>query len=232
MSVSAMRPARFRLALSYGAALALGKPLSRLFLVLMLAFGGRAEAGEPLRLVAIGDSLTAGYGLAQGDGFVPQLDAWLAKQGLPEVEVVNMGVSGDTTAGGAARLDWALADGADAVMVALGGNDLLRGIQPETTRANLESMLSRLGERGLPVLLVGMQAPLNYGPEYKEAFDAVYPDLAAAYDALLYPFFLEGLFGKKGLFQDDGIHPNKAGVAQMVDGIGPQVLSLVGQVGG
>ncbi|MEO0822540.1 MAG: arylesterase [Pseudomonadota bacterium] len=198
--------------------------------VCLFALAPRAE--EPLRLVAIGDSLTAGYGLEQGTGFVPQLDAWLDGEGLAEVVVVNMGVSGDTTAGGKARLDWALADGADAVMIALGGNDLLRGIPPETSKANLADMLERLSARDLPVLLVGMEAPLNYGPDYKEAFDGMYPALAERYDTLLHPSFFEGLAsGETGanqdLFQNDGIHPNAEGVGLMVEAIGARVIELV-----
>ena len=186
-----------------------------------------ALAEQPLRLVAIGDSLTAGYGLAAEDGFVPQLDAWLANNGWQAVEVVNMGVSGDTTAGGLARLDWALAEGGDAVLLALGANDMLRGIDPAVSRANLDAMLGRLGKRGTPVLLAGMLAPANYGPDYREAFDGMYADLADSHDALLYPFFLEGLIGEQGLFQDDGLHPNAEGVARMVEGIGPDVISLL-----
>lgn len=162
---------------------------------------------------------------------MPQLDAWLAENGHPQAEVVNMGVSGDTTAGGRARLDWALGDGVDAVIIALGGNDMLRGIAPESSRANLEAMLEALGQRGLPVLLAGMQAPLNYGPDYKADFDAMYPELAARHGALLHPFFLEGLVGERELFQEDGLHPNAEGVARMVEGIGPRVIELIGRTG-
>ena len=182
---------------------------------------------EVLRLVAIGDSLTAGYGLPEDEGFVPQLDAWLAEQGHEKVEVVNMGVSGDTTAGGRARLDWALADGADAVLLALGANDMLRGLDPAAARENLDAMLARLGEEDLPVLLAGMIAPANYGPGYKEDFDGMYSALADEHDALLYPFFMKGVIGEPGLMQSDGLHPNAAGVRRMVEGIGPQVLDLL-----
>lgn len=184
---------------------------------------------DPFRLIALGDSLTAGYGLAEEDGFVPRLDAWLAEQGLGEVEVVNMGVSGDTTAGGRARLDWALADGADAVILELGANDMLRGIDPGVARENLDAMLARLAEDELPVLLAGMIAPANYGPDYKEAFDAIYPELAEEHGALLYPFFMEGVIGQPGLMQPDGLHPNAEGVARMVEEIGPHVLDLIAQ---
>lgn len=127
-----------------------------------------AMAAEPVRLVAIGDSLTHGYGLPEAEGFVPQLDAWLEAQGR-NVDVINMGVSGDTTSGGRARLAWALADGADAVIVELGGNDLLRGIDPAFSRDNLDAMLTELGAQGIPVLLAGLEVPLNYGPDFKEA---------------------------------------------------------------
>lgn len=196
--------------------------------VALAAFAPPALA-DPLRLIAVGDSLTAGYGLAGEEGFVPQLDAWLAERGHEEVEVVNMGVSGDTTAGGRARLDWALADGADAVILELGANDMLRGLDPALARENLDAMLAELEERDLPVLLAGMVALDNYGPEYKEAFDGMYPELAERYDAILYPFFMEGVFDRPELVQADGLHPNAEGVARMVEGIGPKVLELIGQ---
>lgn len=198
-------------------------------LALLVAWPG-AAAAEPTRLIAIGDSLTAGYGLAEGEGFVPQLDAWLAEQGREDVEVVNMGVSGDTTAGGLARLDWALDGGGDAALLALGANDMLRGIDPKVSRGNLDATLEALAEREMPVLLAGMKAPANYGPEYQQAFDAMYPDLAEEHDALLYPFFLDGVVGEPDLFQQDGLHPNAEGVRRMVEGIGPQVLELLERV--
>lgn len=219
-----------RLPGSYGPLPRLRKLLAPFAVAVTLA-AATSPAGASPRIVAIGDSLTAGYGLPQGTGFVPQLDAWLAAQGYPEAEVVDMGVSGDTTAGGKARLDWALADGADAVMIALGGNDLLRGILPEASRANLDAMMTELSARGLPVLIAGMQAPLNYGPEYKAEFDAMYPELAAKHGAILHPFFLDGLVGEPGLFQDDGLHPNQAGVGKMVEAIGPRVIELIERTG-
>ncbi|HUF56082.1 MAG TPA: arylesterase [Thermohalobaculum sp.] len=196
----------------------------------MLAAFAPPALADPLRLVAIGDSLTAGYGLAGEDGFVPQLDRGLAGRGHDDVEVVNMGVSGDTTAGGRARLDWALADGADAVLLALGANDMLRGIDPGVARGNLDAMLARLAEDDLPVLIAGMIAPANYGPDYKEAFDGMYPELARDHGALLYPFFMEGVIGEPGLMQPDGLHPNAAGVLRMVEEIGPKVLELIARV--
>ena len=186
-----------------------------------------AAAQEPVTVVALGDSLTHGYGLPPNEGFVPQLDRWLDAHGAPEVEVVNAGVSGDTTAGGLARFDWSVSDGADAMIVALGGNDLLRGIDPAASRANLAAIMEKADAAGLPVLLSGMQAPLNYGPDYKEAFDSMYPDLAEAHGALLDPFFLSGVEEDRSLWQEDGLHPNAEGVAVIVERIGPKVLELV-----
>lgn len=183
-------------------------------------------AAETLRLVAIGDSLTHGYGLAQDQGFVPQLQRWLDERGV-DVEVVNMGVSGDTTAGGKARLDWALAGDADAVIIQLGGNDLLRGIDPAVSRANLDAMLSALGERGIPVLLAGLKAPLNFGVQWQTAFEGMYEDLAEEHDAVLHASFLDGVFGNPELMQPDYIHPNERGVARIVEAIGPRVLELL-----
>ena len=191
---------------------------------------------DPLTLVALGDSLTAGYGLPQEDGFVPQLQAWLTAQ-RQDVVVVNAGVSGDTTAGGLARLDWSLTPEVDAMIVTLGGNDLLRGIDPAASRANLDAILQGAQARKLPVLLVAMSAPGNYGPEYKRDFDAIYPDLAAQYGALLAPGFFAPLL-KEGAdpaslaqyLQPDGLHPNRDGVARIVEGLGPQVLNLLAAV--
>lgn len=194
--------------------------------LLLLAAPAHADT---LKLVAIGDSLTHGYGLPQGQGFVPQLEGWLRDQQI-DVTVINMGVSGDTTEGGRARLGWALADGADAVIVELGGNDLLRGIDPARSRANLDAMLTELAGRNLPVLLAGLEAPLNYGPDFKEAFDGMYRDLAEQHGAILYPNFVDGI--ERGMMQDDGIHPNEAGVAEIVSRIGPKVLELLDRAGG
>lgn len=195
---------------------------------------GIAQA-EKLVIAALGDSLTQGYGLAEEDGFVPQLEAWLHSNGVPDVEVINAGVSGDTTAGGLARIDWTLGDEVDALIVTLGGNDLLRGLDPATSRSNLDGILQSAGSKDLPVLLSGMRAPTNYGPDFKLAFDAIYPELAATHGAILYPFFLEGLGAgenvgtAQALMQSDGIHPNAEGVARIVADIGPYVLQLVEQ---
>ena len=183
--------------------------------------------------MALGDSLTQGYGLAQGEGLVPQLQAWLQDQGH-DVDVINAGVSGDTTAGGLARLDWTLAEPVDAMMVILGGNDLLRGIDPASSRANLDGILARLGTEGIPALLVGMPAPGNYGPEYRDAFEAMYPELAEAHGAMLYPDLLQPMSDKaeaglsfSDMMQDDHIHPNADGVAVIVDSLGPVVSDFL-----
>lgn len=187
---------------------------------------------EPLTLVALGDSLTQGYGLPQADGFVPQLERWLAAQGR-DVTVVNAGVSGDTTAGGASRVDWTLTEDVDAMIVNLGGNDLLRGIDPAEVRGNLDAILTAAQGRDIPVLLVALRAPGNWGPDYKTAFDAIYPDLAARHGAQVTQNFFAPLVDQTtrnlatGLMQPDGIHPNAAGVAKVVETIGPEVLALL-----
>ena len=193
--------------------------------LMFLALPALADAQE-VRIVALGDSLTHGYGLPEDEGFVPQLEAWLHGNGAPWARVINAGVSGDTTAGGLARLDWSLSDGADALIVALGGNDLLRGIDPAASRANLEAILQEAEDRDLPVLLSGMRAPGNYGREFQDAFNAMYPELADAYGARLDPFFLAGVEADRSLWQSDGIHPNAEGVAVIVERIGPMVRNL------
>ena len=199
-----------------------------LILFLLLASPVRAETPTVL---ALGDSLTQGYGLPEQDGLVPQLRRWLDAQGA-DARLINAGVSGDTTAGGAARVDWSLTDDVDAMILALGGNDLLRGIDPGVARANLEQIMQAAEERGVEVLLVGMRAPGNYGAEYAAAFDAIYPELAAAHDALLYPDFFAGLgegapADLQRYFQPDGIHPNRNGVDRIVADLGPAVIDLL-----
>jgi acyl-CoA thioesterase-1 len=193
-------------------------------------------AAEPVTVVALGDSLTAGYGLPAEAGFVPVLEDWLRERGL-DVELVNAGVSGDTTAGGLARIDWAITAESDAMIVALGGNDLLRGIPTETSRANLDGILSRLDAEGLPALVIGLEAPGNYGPEYQEAFDAMFPEVAARYGALHETSFLAPLTAELPIgeararyMQPDGIHPNAEGVEVIVEAIGPRVAELVQRV--
>lgn len=192
---------------------------------------GFAATAEPVTIAALGDSLTQGYGLAQPDGFVPQLEAWLIAQGA-EVAMINAGVSGDTTTGGAARVGWTLTPDVDAMIVALGGNDLLRGIPPEVARANLNTILNTAKQANVTVLLVGLDAPGNYGPDYKSAFDAIYPDLAHEYGALYADNFLGALLDTDGrimvrLLQADGIHPTAEGVRLIVEDLGPDVLGLV-----
>ena len=183
-------------------------------------------------MLALGDSLTAGYGLPPDQGFVPQLQAWLAAKGA-EVVVVNAGVSGDTTAGGLSRTDWALTPDIDAVIVNLGGNDMLRGIDPAASRANLDAILAKVQARGLPVLLVSLRAPGNYGADFKASFDAMYPDLAAQYGAVLAEnYFLPVIDQQTRLLdpaymQADGIHPNAKGVAKILESLGPKVQELL-----
>jgi acyl-CoA thioesterase-1 len=197
---------------------------------------------EPVTIVALGDSLTAGYGLAdQNDGLVPQLEAWLKAKGA-DVVVQNAGVSGDTTAGGLSRVGWALGPEADAMIVTLGGNDLLRGLDPASSKASLDGIMKEAQTRGLPVLLVAMKAPGNFGPEYKADFDGMYADLATQYGALLVDDFFTGLRAAgadpsdpaslAAYMQPDGIHPNPEGVKLIVEGLGPKVLELLARVDG
>jgi acyl-CoA thioesterase I len=182
---------------------------------------------QPLRILALGDSLTAGFGLGPGQGFVPQLQKALNEKGI-QAEVLDGGVSGDTTAGGLSRLDWALADKPDLVILELGANDMLRGTDPEETRANLDAMLAKLKAAKARVLLAGMRAAPSLGADYALAFEAIYRDLAAKYDVPLYSFFLEGVAADPKLNQPDGLHPNEAGVAEIVRRILPHVLAAAG----
>ncbi|MGQ9366373.1 arylesterase [Azospirillum sp. ST 5-10] len=195
-------------------------------LLLALAAPGMSAAAADLRLLALGDSLTAGYGLPEGEGFTVQLERALREAGHA-VEVINAGVSGDTTAGGLARLDWALADRPDAAIVELGANDMLRGVDPAAVLANLDAILERLKARGIPVLLAGMRANPSLGRAYTERFDAIYPDLAARHDVALYPFFLEGVATDPALNQGDGIHPNATGVREIVRRLVPHVARFI-----
>jgi acyl-CoA thioesterase I len=185
-----------------------------------------ARAGErPLRIVAFGDSLTAGYGLPADAAFPARLERALAAKGIA-TEVANAGVSGDTTSGGLARLDWSVPEGTEAVILELGANDALRGVDPKVTRRAVEAMLDRLKARHIPVLLAGMLAPRNLGLDYGAAFDAIYPDLAKKYGAILYPFFLDGVAADPKLNQRDGLHPTAAGVDVIVAKILPAVEQL------
>ena len=180
----------------------------------------------PIRILMLGDSLTAGYGLAARDALPARLEAALRAHGV-DASVIGAGVSGDTTGGGLARIEWALADDPHAVVVALGANDGLRAIDPSVTRANLDRLLGILAERGLPVLLAGMVAPPNLGPDYAARFDPIYPELAARHRAILYPFLLAGAAAEAALNQEDGIHPNAAGVEVIARRMLPSVLCLV-----
>jgi acyl-CoA thioesterase I len=177
-------------------------------------------------IVALGDSLTAGLGLPQDEAFPAQLEAALKARGH-NVTVVNAGVSGDTASAGLKRLDWALPDDASAVIVEFGANDALQGLPPEGTKAALAEIIEKLQARGLPVMLAGMEAPRNMGTDYVEAFRAVYADLAAQYDVIFYPFFLEGTALTDGMMLGDGIHPNGKGVAAIVENILPKVEELL-----
>lgn len=204
--------------------------MHKLIATISLSLAGMASA-EPVTIAALGDSLTQGYGLRQDLGFVPQLANWLESNGS-DVQLINAGVSGDTTAGGLARVAWTLTPNVDAMIVALGGNDLLRGLPPEAARANLEGILKAAQEADVEVLLVGMQAPGNYGPDYKQAFDQMYPELAEAYGAVFLESFFAGLPSQDpaelaAFVQPDGIHPNADGVAKIVAGFGPSVLTLI-----
>ncbi|MBB4305170.1 acyl-CoA thioesterase-1 [Rhodobium orientis] len=197
--------------------------------ILFATFNALAE--ERVKIVALGDSLTAGYGLPPGKGFPTLLEGTLRGRNH-DVEVVNAGVSGDTSSGGLARFDWSVPKDADALIVALGANDALRGIDPDKTRAALEDILKKAKARGLPVLLAGMLAPPNMGPDYQAAFDPIYPELAEKYGAVFYPFFLEGVAAQPKLNQDDGMHPNVDGVRLMVKGILPKVEELIARAKG
>jgi acyl-CoA thioesterase-1 len=194
-------------------------------LLTLTCFASPADA--TVRILALGDSLTAGFGLAADESFPARLQAWLKDHGL-DAEVVNAGVSGDTSAGGLARLDWSLAQPADAVLVEFGANDALRGIDPTETYKNLDEILSRLDRRHVKVLLLGMEAPANWGADYQSAFRAMFSALAERHHVLLYPFFLDGVALDGGLNQPDGMHPNARGVDVIVGRVGPNVLRLLG----
>jgi len=198
-----------------------------LFILLLpaqiLASGGEEGRDELYVIVVLGDSLTAGYGLPRGDAFPTRLETALLAEG-ENVTVINSGVSGDTTAGGLNRIDWVLADDPDLVIVALGANDALRGVDPETTRANLAAIIEKILVQGCDILLAGMKAPRNLGAIYYTKFDSIYPELAAEYKIPLYPFFLDGVATDPTLNQGDGIHPNRDGVEVIVERIVPVIL--------
>lgn len=197
-------------------------------LALLITIASPAAA-RTVKLVAFGDSLTAGYGVAPSQAFPVQLQAALKAKGY-DVAIVNAGVSGETASQGLARLDWSVPDGTDGVIVALGANDMLRALPPATTRKAMTEIVSRLKARGIKVLVAGMLAAPNLGPEYQAEFNAVFPELAAQQGVLLYPFFMEGVAGHPELIQKDGLHPNPEGVRVMVSGILPDVEALLKQV--
>jgi acyl-CoA thioesterase-1 len=202
-----------------------------LFCAGLLRADRSAAQPRPVRIVALGDSLTAGLGLGPNDAFPAKLEAALRAKGIA-AEIVNAGVSGDTASGGLSRLDWSVGDDAQAVILELGANDALRGIDPAVTRQALEQILRRLAERKIPVLLCGMRAPPNLGPDYAARFDPIFGELASASGGLFYPFFLEGVAAERGLNQADGMHPTAAGVDVIVRNILPMVEKLIGSISG
>ncbi len=191
-----------------------------------------AYSDDETVILAFGDSLTAGYGLPPGDGFTEKLQVWLNAQGKA-VKVINGGVSGDTSSGGRSRLDWVLsaANGGKPhlVILELGANDGLRGIDPAITRKNIDAMMAKLTTKNIPVLIAGMRAPPNLGPDYMANFNSIFPDMAAKYGAMLYPFFLEGVAADPAFNQADGIHPTAEGVDIIISKLGPVVLSALEQ---
>lgn len=210
---------------------------SKMGLAAVWLFGSSVTA-EPVEILALGDSLTAGYGLPEPEGFVQQMQTWLTQRGH-EVTLVNAGVSGDTTAGGLSRVEWSLTPHTDALLVALGGNDLLRGLPPEVVRTNINAILEIADQSNLQIMIVGMTAPGNYGADYKRDFDSIYPQAAQAYDAIYHESFFQGLLGDstdpasiREYLQPDGIHPNAEGVTKIVDEMGPSIEKLILKIQG
>ena len=205
-----------------------------MYQIIVLIFGLLIGAGSgqalaaPVKILALGTSLTQGYGLPPGTDFTVQLQGALKRGGV-DATVINAGVSGDTSAGGLARLEWSLADRPDAAIIELGSNDMLRGLPPQQTEKNLRAILARLKAAHVRVLLIGMKAQRNLGPDYVKQFDTIYPRLAKEYDALFYPFFLDGVALNPKLNQADGIHPNPEGVKVVVARMLPLVKKLAAQ---
>jgi acyl-CoA thioesterase-1 len=196
------------------------------FFVALLAAPVNAQ---PIKIVAFGDSLIAGFGLKANDAFPAQLEIALKKRGY-DVEIANAGVSGDTSAGGLSRLDWSIQDGTQAVILVLGANDMLRGMEPELARKNIGEVIARLKARRIEVLLAGMRAAPNLGADYAARFNPIYEELAKEHDILIYPFFLDGVAGERDLNMSDGIHPTPKGVSLVVERILPSVESLIERV--
>jgi len=198
----------------------------------LLVAGSTAAPGAHVpEIVAFGDSITAGLGLPPDSALPARLEAKLHDQGIT-ARVVNAGVSGDTTAGGVARLDWMLGEKPDLVILELGANDALRGIDPKTVRANLETMIDKIQASGTKLLLLGMKAPPNWGEDYQQAFDRIYPELADAHHVPLVPFFLEGVAMDPSMNQADGLHPNEKGVAVIVGHVAPEIAKLLSGASG
>ena len=207
----------------------------RNLLIAFLFYAGVAQADQ-ITIAAFGDSLTAGYGLAPDDGFIPQMEAWLHDNNV-DVRLINAGVSGDTTAGGLSRINWSLTPDVDGMIVALGANDYLRALPPELAKQNLSGILMALGSAEVETMLVGMSVGGNFGPDYKAAFDAIYPALADEYDTIYYRNWFAGLLATSGMqegfaefMQADGLHPNAEGVKVIVAAMGPTVLDLVERI--
>lgn len=196
--------------------------------VALILSTARAETAKPLHIVAFGDSLTSGYGVRPKDAFPAQLQKQLKAAGH-DVVVTNGGVAGDTSADGLKRLEWAVPDGTDAVILEFGGNDALRAIDPKETRANLEKIIAALKKRSIPILLAGMMSPANWGDTYSDDFDKIFPELAKEHGLVFYPFFLDGVALDAKLNQDDGMHPNGKGVGEIVKRIMPSVVELIGR---
>jgi acyl-CoA thioesterase-1 len=204
------------------------KPTSSLAFIAGLTFLALATVAkaEPYKIVGFGDSLMAGYGLDAGQSFPEKLEKELRQKGH-DVVIAKAGVSGDTTSGGLARLDWSIPDGTSLVILELGANDMLRAIDPDIAEKNLDAMLARLKQRKIPVLLAGMRAAPNLGPDYQSAFDAIYPRLAEKYGVAFYPFFLDGVAGDPALLLEDKMHPNALGIDRMVERMLPAVEKAI-----
>ena len=203
--------------------------LAAAFAAVIATLPAARAQGQPIRLVALGDSLSAGYNLPQEAAFPTVLERALKAKGY-KVEVTNAGVSGDTSSGGLDRLDWSVPDGTDGVILELGANDMLRGLDPAGTRKNLEAIVERLKSRNIPVMLAGMVASRNLGPAYVQTFDAIYPEIAKTHDLVLYPFFLDGIAGDRSLNLPDGLHPTAKGVEIIVERILPSVESFLARL--
>jgi acyl-CoA thioesterase-1 len=214
---------------SLAAKMGLGAVLFNCLLTLSIPEVIAGSEQHSIRIVAFGDSLTAGFELAPADAFPAQLERELKARGYA-VEVINAGVSGDTTAAGLERLSWAIPEGSDAVIVELGANDALRGLDPGNAETNLDLLITALKKTGMEVLLAGMKAPSNFGASYANAFDAIFPNLAAKHGLILYPFFLDGVAFKPDLSLSDGLHPNADGVGVIVNNILPSVETLIARV--